>query len=191
MADLELADAFDAFPALGASFDATTDRLAVLDTSTGLIKFILGSVLVDDTAYNATSWNAVTGIAPSKNAVRDKIENLQPLTALLSAFTAAVTLSDAATIATDASLGHRFRVTLGDNRTLGNPTNAYNGQQLVWEIIQDGTGSRTITLDSKFALGTDITAVTLTTTINKRDFLTAIYNSTADKFYVVGFVKGY
>lgn len=102
-----------------------------------------------------------------------------------------VTLSDAATIATDASLGNRFRVTLGDNRTLGNPTNAADGQQLIWEIIQDGTGSRTLALDTKFQLGTDITAVTLTTTLNKRDFLTVIYNQSADKFFVVGFIRGF
>lgn len=31
---------------------------------------------VDDTAYDATSWNGVTDKAPSKNAVRDKIETL-------------------------------------------------------------------------------------------------------------------
>ena len=29
---------------------------------------------VDDTAYDATSWNGVTGTAPSKNAVRDALE---------------------------------------------------------------------------------------------------------------------
>lgn len=29
---------------------------------------------ISDTAYNASSWNGVTNIAPSKNAVRDKIE---------------------------------------------------------------------------------------------------------------------
>jgi hypothetical protein len=101
------------------------------------------------------------------------------------------TLTDAATIATDASLNRNFRVTLGGNRTLGNPTNALDGQILTWEFIQDGTGSRTIALDTKFALGTDITAVTLTTTASKRDFLTAIYNSVADKFYVRGFIKGF
>lgn len=103
----------------------------------------------------------------------------------------AVTLTDAATIATDASLGSGFRVTLGGNRTLGNPTNAKDGQMLLWEIIQDATGSRTITLDTNFALGTDISAITLTTTANKRDFLGARYNATAGKFYVVAFVKGY
>jgi hypothetical protein len=100
-------------------------------------------------------------------------------------------LTDAATVATDASLGNTFRVTLGGNRTLGNPTNAADGQVLSWEIIQDGTGSRTLALDTKFAFGTDITSITLTTTASKRDFLTAIYNSGTDKFYVRAFVKGY
>jgi hypothetical protein len=101
------------------------------------------------------------------------------------------TLTDAATIATDASLANHYRVTLGGNRTLGNPTNPYDGARLVYEFIQDGTGSRTITLDTKFALGTDITAVTLTTTASRRDFMTVIYNLAADKWYVVAFVKGY
>jgi hypothetical protein len=31
---------------------------------------------VSDTAYNATSWDAVTDVAPSKNAVRDQIETM-------------------------------------------------------------------------------------------------------------------
>jgi uncharacterized protein YceK len=31
---------------------------------------------VSDTAYDATSWDAATGIAPSKNAVRDQIETM-------------------------------------------------------------------------------------------------------------------
>lgn len=102
---------------------------------------------------------------------------------------AAVTFN--ATLPTDASLGNHFRTTLTNNFTLANPTNPTNGQRIVWELIQDATGSRVMTLDSKWALGTDITATTLTTTASKRDFLTAIYNLTADKWYITGFVKGY
>jgi hypothetical protein len=34
---------------------------------------------VSDTAYDATSWDGVTTVAPSKNAVRDKVETLAPL----------------------------------------------------------------------------------------------------------------
>ncbi|MBI3654093.1 MAG: hypothetical protein HY231_23935 [Acidobacteria bacterium] len=102
-----------------------------------------------------------------------------------------VTLTDAATIAVNASLGNNFICTLGGNRTLGNPTNGTNGQQLTFELVQDATGSRTLTLDTKYAFGTDITGVTLTTTANKRDFLTVVYNATADKWFVRGFIKGY
>ena len=51
-----------------------------------------------------------------------------------------VTLTDAATIATDASTGTWFRVTLAGNRTLGNPTNPTDGQMVVWELIQEHVG---------------------------------------------------
>jgi hypothetical protein len=100
-------------------------------------------------------------------------------------------LTDAVTIATDASLGNHFRVTLAGNRTLGNPTGMVDGQRVLWELIQDVTGSRTITLGTAFALGTDISSVTLTTTASKRDFLGAVYNSTAALWYVIAFARGY
>lgn len=104
-----------------------------------------------------------------------------------------VTLTDAATIATDAALGNHFRVTLtAAGRTLGNPTNLTDGQRLTWEIIQDATGGRTITTyGTVFAFGTDIPSVTLTTAASKRDFLGGIYNAAANKIYVVSLVKGY
>ena len=50
-----------------------------------------------------------------------------------------VTLTDAPVIATDASLSNHFRVTLGGNRVLGNPTNPTDGQKVIWEIVQDAT----------------------------------------------------
>lgn len=101
------------------------------------------------------------------------------------------TLSDAATIATDAALGNRFRVTITANRTLGNPTNATDNQQIVWEVIQDGTGSHTLAFDTNFAFGTSLTGCTISGTASSRTFITAIYNSTATKWYVVGCSPGY
>lgn len=72
-------------------------------------------------------------------------------TALQTATTpAVVSLTDAATIATDASLGTVFTVTLGGNRTLGNPTNMVAGQLYRWIIVQDGTGTRTLAYGSAF-----------------------------------------
>jgi hypothetical protein len=101
------------------------------------------------------------------------------------------TLTDAATIVVDASLGNNFTVTLGGNRTLGNPSNAVDGQMIMFRIRQDGTGTRTLTLDTKYRFGTDITSITLTTTINKTDYLGVRYHSGDDKFDVIAFVKGY
>lgn len=100
-----------------------------------------------------------------------------------------VTLTDGATINTDASLGNYFKVTLGGNRTLANPTNPTTNQKVIFEFLQDGTGSRTITLGSDFIFGTDVTSVTLTTTASKRDLMACIYNGA--KWVVVGFVRGY
>lgn len=104
------------------------------------------------------------------------------------------TLTDAATITTDASTGTHFRVTLGGNRTLAAPTNPTDGQRVLWEFIQDATGSRTITLASStngFALGTDLSSVILTTTAGKHDFMGAIYNASTARWYVIAFVRGY
>ncbi|RUX93793.1 MULTISPECIES: DUF2793 domain-containing protein [unclassified Mesorhizobium] len=74
-------------------------------------------------------------------------------------FTAAdpATLTDAATIAVDMATFLNAKVTLAGNRTLGAPSNPKNGQSGCIEIIQDGTGTRTLAYhaDWLFAGGTD------------------------------------
>jgi hypothetical protein len=62
---------------------------------------------------------------------------------------ALVALSDGATIAVDMSTGFNFSVTLGGNRTLGNPTNTKVGQS--GAIVVGATGStRTLALSSNW-----------------------------------------
>jgi len=102
-----------------------------------------------------------------------------------------VTLTDGATISTNAALSTRFRVTLGGNRTLANPSNPADGEQCVWEVIQDGTGSRTLTLGSAFEFGNDVVALNLSTAAGAHDFVTATYNAGTSKWYVVGVQHGY
>jgi hypothetical protein len=131
-----------------------------------------------------TTINGSDTITSSRSTINSNFNYLKILRAV-------GTLTDGATIATDCSLANHFRVTLGGNRTLSAPTNPTDGQKVTWEFIQDATGSRTITLDSSFVFGTDVTGVTLSTTANKRDFMGAIYNSTTAKWYVVSFAKGY
>lgn len=79
-------------------------------------------------------------------------------------------LTDAATIAVDMSTGVNFSVTLGGNRTLGNPVNTKVGQTGLIRVSQDATGSRTLAYgtDYKFAGGT---APVLTTTASHVDYL--------------------
>jgi len=79
-------------------------------------------------------------------------------------------LTDAATIAVNMSVANNFSVTLGGNRTLGNPTNLTAGQSGVIFITQDGTGSRTLAYSSYWDFPSQ-TAPTLTTTANAVDVL--------------------
>lgn len=63
---------------------------------------------------------------------------------------AEVSLTDAATIAVDMSTFVNATVTLGGNRTLGNPTNPKPGQTGRISVIQDGTGNRTLAMGSNW-----------------------------------------
>jgi len=102
-----------------------------------------------------------------------------------------VNLVYAPSILTNAGLGTHFRVTLTGNPTLANPTGATDGQKIMWELVQDGTGGRVLTLDTKFAFGSDLPAVVLSTVAGRRDFLGVVYNQSADKFFVLALAKGF
>lgn len=87
------------------------------------------------------------------------------------------TLTDGATITPDFSTGNLFTVTLGGNRTLANPTNLVAGQSGAIFLVQDGTGSRTLSWGSywDFPAGT---APTLTTTASAIDRVDYVVRST-------------
>ena len=101
---------------------------------------------------------------------------LQRLSQALAEKTPVYELKDEATISIDASKSDSFRVTLGGNRTLANPTNLSDGQQIFIRIKQDGTGSRTLAYGSmyKFPGG----SATLTTTASATDVLACQYDRT-------------
>lgn len=81
------------------------------------------------------------------------------------------TLTDGATVTFDASLGRSAMVTIAGNRTLS-ITNFSNGQFLSLLVIQDGTGSRTLTLPSCKVINGGSGAVTLSTAASSQDILT-------------------
>ena len=66
------------------------------------------------------------------------------------AYNPITTLTDAASIAVNFALGNNFLVTIGGNRTLAAPTNAVAGQTGQIYVIQDGTGSRTLSYNSVY-----------------------------------------
>jgi hypothetical protein len=79
-------------------------------------------------------------------------------------------LADGATVNWDMASGFNARVTLGGNRTLAAPTNFAEGVTYALGIIQDGTGTRTLTWNAAFDFGS-AGAPTLSTAAGKRDLV--------------------
>ena len=64
------------------------------------------------------------------------------------AYNPIVTVTDAACISVNFALGNNFLVTLGGNRTLKAPANCTAGQTGNFYVIQDSTGSRTLSYNT-------------------------------------------
>lgn len=162
--------------------DPGADRIFGWDDSAG---FFIGYTVGTGLAFNGTaielsanlqSWSA---IAPGTSAAKDtataaevRANTADKVLETDTTWAAAevVTLTDAATIAVDMSTFINAIVTLGDNRTLGQPSNTKVGQSGFIRIVQDGVGTRTLAFhtDWKFANGLD---PTLTTTAGATDIL--------------------
>jgi hypothetical protein len=83
---------------------------------------------------------------------------------------AEVTLTDAATIAVNFASFINGVVTLAGNRALGNPTNEVQGQSGRIRIVQDATGSRTLSFGTDWEFAGGIAPV-LSTAANAQDML--------------------
>ena len=111
-----------------------------------------------------------------KESSTDKIELTNSNTWTKAQKVTPVQLTDGASIATDASLSNVFYVTLAGNRTLANPSNLVEGGTYIFEITQDGTGSRTLAYGNVFGWP-DKTAPVLTTAANAVDIITGVYRN--------------
>ena len=85
------------------------------------------------------------------------------------------TLSDGATPAWNALTEPVAKITIAGNRTIGAASGGVAGQFISLLIIQDGTGSRTMTWNAAYEFKDD-TAPTLTTTASKGDLFVFRYN---------------
>jgi hypothetical protein len=166
----------------GASYLLTANNLSELTGSAATARTNLG---LGSIATQAASNVAITGGSINGTTVGASTASTGAFTTLSASGTATFSgaisatanaymqidaLTDASTIAVDMSVGNNFSVTLGGNRTLGNPTNLTAGQSGVIFITQDGTGSRTLAYSSSWDFPSQ-TAPTLTTTANAVDVL--------------------
>ena len=102
-----------------------------------------------------------------------------------------VTLTDSTPVSVDASQGSIFDLTTTQSFTLSNPTNPTSGQKIVFRILQDSTGGRVITLDTKYRVPSDLTGFLLSTAGDTMDILGFIYNLSNDTWDMTGITKGY
>ena len=104
---------------------------------------------------------------------------------------AVVALSDAATIAVDASQGNDFRVTLGGNRTVGTPSNPADGQKITFQVTQGTGGPYTLSWASGYEFSAGLPQPTLSTTAGDTDLLCFIYNGSKSAWLLAAFLNGF
>ena len=136
----------------------------------------LGSTAVSSTAAEL-NYNDIStlGTSAASKTITADANGLTKITGAV--LNVEDTLTDQATIAWDVIASPVAKVTLGANRTLAAPsgTSPAAGQFIALTVIQDGTGSRTLTWNATYEF-TEDTAPTLTTTANKGDLFIFKYN---------------
>jgi hypothetical protein len=144
------------------------------------------SLATIDYSANTVDWLdssiTITGLSTSATGTVLTLSDSNILFAKKGYF-AEQTLTDGATIDWNLSTQQVAKVTLAGNRTLNAPTNQQAGAFYSLAIIQDGTGSRTLTFNSAYKF-TGATAPTLTTTASAKDII--IFKSDGTNLLEVG-----
>ncbi len=167
-------------PSWAAATPMTTAGDMIYGTSAGApLRLAIGSSgQVLTVASGLPSWAAATGASLSAVNVWTKNQSSSP-----------VALTDAATVALDASLSNVFELTatsgVGATRKIGNATNQTSGMVLIIWFYQDSSGSRALTWDTtyKSAGGGGIPAAS--TAANAVDMYTLTYSGTKSIWLVV------
>lgn len=101
------------------------------------------------------------------------------------------TLTDGTTIAWNMASGYNAKVTIAGNRTIGTPTNPKEGVTYTLQVIQDGTGNRTLTWPAStiFSFGKAGTP-TLSTGAGLIDVFTLLCINATTPLFRVGYALG-
>ena len=166
------------------SGDLTVDVAGdiILDAGGGNIKVSVATTQILDIA-NSSSDVIIKPVVDAKDIIfqqRDGTSVLEINDGAYARFTAAAvapeaTLTDASTVTWNALTQSVAKVTLGGNRTIGLASGGVTGAFISILVIQDGTGSRTVTWNAAYEF-TANTAPTLTTTANLGDLFVFRYN---------------
>src|SRR5262245_53095556 len=103
---------------------------------------------------------------------------------------AVVGLTDAATIAVDASLGNDLRVTIAGNRTIANPSNPAPGQQIIFQVTQGPGGGFSVSWGSAYEFSDGLPQPVLSSGAGQTDLLGFIYNAAKGKWLFAAFLNG-
>lgn len=133
---------------------------------------------------------AVAGAVVERSLAELRPERADAATSVATA-PAVVALSDAATISVDASAGNDFRLTIGGNHTLGNPTNSVDGQQIIFQVTQGTGGGHALSYDTAYEFSSNLPQPALSTTAGYSDLLGFIYNAAAGTWLLAAFVNGF
>lgn len=95
-----------------------------------------------------------------------------------------------ATTPTQVGTGNSFKVTLGGNRTL-NILGQADGQVIFLYVTQDGTGSRTLAIQSNGTAALVATGTLLTTTAAAVDLVEIVYRADTGQSFVSAIGRAY
>jgi hypothetical protein len=161
----------------GTAITSTATELNLLDGVSGLVQADFTKLAAVDATAAEINYSDLTtlGTTAASKVFTADANNLTTVSGAVA--NVEDELTDGATITWDVIASPVAKVTLAGNRTLSAPsgTTPIAGQFVSLLIIQDGTGSRTITWNAVYEFAAD-TAPTLTATASLGDLFTFRYN---------------
>ena len=153
-------------------------------TASGTTLTLSAATSSSDTMYCVFIGKAVQTVTPSSSSLTaSMISTASSFDFPVQIYFGEETLTDGATIDWNLQTQQVAKVTLGGNRTLNAPTNQNAGGFYSLLIVQDGTGSRTLSFNSAYKF-TGATAPTLTTTASAKDLI--VFRSDGTNLLEVG-----